>query len=70
MDADVDPYVTAIIGCAVMTGCGAAINTARVSSGDSVAVFGVGGVGLCVVQACANLGANPVIAVDLSQSRH
>ena len=50
MDKDVDPLVTSIIGCAVMTGAGAAINTAAVKEGDSVAVFGVGGVGLCVVQ--------------------
>jgi Zn-dependent alcohol dehydrogenase len=69
MDAAVPTDVTAIIGCAVMTGCGAAMNTARVRPGDSVAVFGVGGVGLCVVQASANLSASPVIAVDLSDEK-
>jgi Zn-dependent alcohol dehydrogenase len=52
-----------------MTGCGAAMNTARVRPGDSVAVFGVGGVGLCVVRASANLSASPVIAVDLSDEK-
>jgi Zn-dependent alcohol dehydrogenase len=57
--------VTAIIGCAVMTGCGAALNTAGVRANQSVAVYGVGGIGLCIVQACANIGAYPVIAVDL-----
>jgi len=57
--------VTSIIGCAVMTGAGAAINTARVRVGESVAVFGVGGVGLSCVQACANAGAYPIIVVDL-----
>ena len=69
MAGDVATDVTAIIGCAVMTGCGAAINTAKVQEGDSVAVFGVGGVGLCIVQACANVGADPIIAVDLSDEK-
>lgn len=61
--------VTAIIGCAVMTGCGAAVNAAQVRPNDSVAVFGVGGVGLCIVRACANVAADPVIAVDLSDEK-
>jgi Zn-dependent alcohol dehydrogenase len=69
MDADVPTDVTSIVGCAVMTGCGAVLNTAQVKPGNSVAVFGVGGVGLCVVQACANVGAGPIIAVDLSDSK-
>jgi Zn-dependent alcohol dehydrogenase len=65
----VDEQLTSIIGCAVMTGAGAAINTAHVRVGDSVAVFGVGGVGLCCVQACANTGAYPIIAVDLRDEK-
>ncbi|HLG12707.1 MAG TPA: zinc-binding dehydrogenase [Dehalococcoidia bacterium] len=69
MDKDVATDVTCIIGCAVMTGCGAAINTAKVRPGDSVAVFGVGGVGLCIVQAAANLSASPIIVVDLSDEK-
>jgi Zn-dependent alcohol dehydrogenase len=69
MDDDVATDVTSIIGCAVMTGCGAAVNTAKVRPGDSVAIFGVGGVGLCVVQACANLSASPIIVVDLSDEK-
>jgi Zn-dependent alcohol dehydrogenase len=52
-----------------MTGCGAALNTARVQAGNSVAVFGVGGVGLCVLQACANVGAAPIIAVDVDHAK-
>jgi Zn-dependent alcohol dehydrogenase len=52
-----------------MTGCGAAMNTARVRPGDRVAIFGAGGVGLCIVQACANLSAEPVIVVDLSDEK-
>ena len=69
MDSDVDTSVTSIIGCAVMTGCGAAINTARVRPGDSVAIYGVGGVGLCIVQACANMSCDPIIAIDLSDEK-
>lgn len=61
--------VTAIIGCAVMTGCGAVINTARVRKGESVAVFGAGGVGLASIQAAANIGANPIIAVDMADAK-
>jgi Zn-dependent alcohol dehydrogenase len=61
--------VTAIIGCAVMTGCGAVLNAARVRTNDSVAVIGAGGVGLCVIQAAANVGASPIIAVDLSKEK-
>ena len=41
--------VTCLIGCAVLTGAGAVLNTAKVRPGDSVAVFGVGGVGLCAI---------------------
>lgn len=54
-----------LVGCAVMTGVGAAINTARVQPGDTVAVFGCGGVGLNVVQGAALSGAARIIAVDL-----
>jgi Zn-dependent alcohol dehydrogenase len=61
--------VTAIVGCAVMTGCGAVIHSAKVRPGDSVAVIGAGGVGLCVLQTAANMGAHPVIAVDLSDPK-
>jgi len=68
-DTDVATDVTAIVGCAVATGCGAVLNTARVRPGDSVVVFGVGGVGLCAVQAAANVSAGPIIAVDLADDK-
>lgn len=61
--------VTSIIGCAVMTGAGAALNAAQVRPGDSVVVIGAGGVGLCVIQACANLDADPIIVVDLTDEK-
>lgn len=54
-----------LVGCAVMTGVGAVINTAKVEPGDSVAVYGVGGVGLNVIQGAVLAGAYPIIAVDL-----
>lgn len=66
---DIDREVTAIIGCAVMTGAGAVENTAGVRQGDSVAIFGVGGVGLSAVVAARNLEANPVIAIDLDEEK-
>jgi Zn-dependent alcohol dehydrogenase len=69
LDKDVATDVTSIIGCAVMTGAGAALNAARVRPGDSVAIIGVGGVGLSVVQACANLSAYPIIVVDLADDK-
>jgi S-(hydroxymethyl)glutathione dehydrogenase/alcohol dehydrogenase len=57
--------VAALIGCATTTGIGAVINTARVRPGESVAVFGCGGVGLSAVMGAKLVGANPIIAVDL-----
>jgi S-(hydroxymethyl)glutathione dehydrogenase/alcohol dehydrogenase len=55
----------ALIGCAVLTGAGAVFNRARVSQGDSVAVFGVGGIGLNAIQASFLAGATTIIAVDM-----
>ncbi|HEV8583426.1 MAG TPA: Zn-dependent alcohol dehydrogenase [Methylomirabilota bacterium] len=55
----------ALIGCSVMTGVGAVINTAVVPPGASMAVFGVGGVGLNAVQGGAMVAAQPIIAVDV-----
>ena len=66
---DINREATAIIGCAVMTGAGAVENTAGVRAGDSVAIFGVGGVGLSAVVAASNLGADPIIAVDLDDEK-
>ena len=59
----------ALIGCSVMTGVGAVINTAAVPAGASMAVFGVGGVGLNVIQGGAMVAAHPIIAVDLRTSK-
>ena len=69
LPADVPTDVTAIIGCAVMTGAGAVYHTAGVKERQSVAIFGVGGVGLAAVAAAAVVGADPIIAVDLSDDK-
>lgn len=55
----------ALLACGVITGFGAAVNTGKVQPGDSVAVIGVGGVGLNAVQGSRIAGANPIIALDL-----
>jgi S-(hydroxymethyl)glutathione dehydrogenase/alcohol dehydrogenase len=57
--------ITCLIGCAVLTGAGAVLHTAKVGLGQSVAVFGAGGVGLSAIGAAAIAGADPIIAVDL-----
>ena len=69
VDANIKRDVTSIIGCAVMTGAGAVENTAKVQAGESVVIFGVGGVGLSAVVAARELGANPIIAVDLDDAK-
>lgn len=61
--------VSCIVGCAVLTGAGAVLNTARVRPQDSVAVFGVGGVGLSAVRMASILEAYPLIAVDLHDDK-
>jgi NDMA-dependent alcohol dehydrogenase len=53
-----------LIGCGVTTGFGAAVNTAKIESGDSVAVIGCGGVGLSIVQGARVAGAGTIIAID------
>ncbi len=54
----------ALIGCSVMTGAGAVLNTAKVPAGASLAVFGAGGIGLNAIQGGDIVGASPIIAVD------
>ncbi len=62
--ASIDRKSAPLLGCAVTTALGVINNDARVGIGESVVVFGVGGVGLNIVQFAAMVGANPVIAVD------
>ncbi|MDP4796485.1 MAG: S-(hydroxymethyl)glutathione dehydrogenase/class III alcohol dehydrogenase [Rhodospirillales bacterium] len=57
------------IGCGVTTGIGAVINTAKVKPGDNVIVFGLGGIGLNVIQGARMVGANMIVGVDINPSR-
>ncbi len=61
--------VTSIVGCAILTGAGAVLNTARVRPADSVAVYGVGGVGLSAIKMASILEAHPIIAVDIKEDK-
>ena len=69
IDSAVPPEIAALFGCAVMTGTGAVVNTARVPPGASVAVFGLGGVGLAAVLGAVVSGAHPIVAVDTVQEK-
>src|SRR5262249_59136722 len=59
----------ALIGCGVTTGVGAALNTARIEPGSTVAVFGAGGVGLAAIQGARIAGARMIIAVDTVEGK-
>ena len=69
IDASLALDKAALFGCAVMTGVGAVTNTARVEPGTSVAVFGMGGVGLSAVMGARAGGAHPIFAVDRLDSK-
>jgi len=66
---DVPLAVAALVGCAVATGVGAAMYTANVHPGESVVVFGCGGVGLNILQGAALCGAETIIAVDTNPAK-
>ena len=67
--SDSDLRVAALFGCAVTTGFGVVENNAKLKMGESVVVFGAGGIGLNIVQAAALVSAYPIIAVDLYDTR-
>ncbi len=69
VDPDADPAAVGLLGCGVMAGIGAAINTGAVTRGKSVAVIGCGGVGAAAVAGSALAGAGKVIAVDLDDRK-
>ncbi|GAA3732448.1 alcohol dehydrogenase catalytic domain-containing protein [Leifsonia bigeumensis] len=64
ISSDIPDEVAAMFGCAVLTGVGAITNTAQVTAGQSVAVFGLGAVGLAAVMGAALVGAGPIFAID------
>jgi S-(hydroxymethyl)glutathione dehydrogenase / alcohol dehydrogenase len=69
IDPSVPFDVAALVGCGVMTGVGAAINTAKVTPGSTVAVIGCGGVGINVIQGARLAGAATIVAVDRMASK-
>jgi S-(hydroxymethyl)glutathione dehydrogenase/alcohol dehydrogenase len=69
IDDDIDLRYAALLACGVLTGVGAALNTATIRKGDSVAVVGCGGVGLNVIQGAKIAGAERIIAVDRFSSK-
>jgi S-(hydroxymethyl)glutathione dehydrogenase / alcohol dehydrogenase len=67
--ADISMEAAALLACGVITGAGAVTNTAGAEAGSSVVVIGAGGVGLNSIQAAAISGANPIIAVDMRDTK-
>jgi S-(hydroxymethyl)mycothiol dehydrogenase len=69
VDPAARPEAAGLVGCGIMAGFGAIVNTAKVQRDDTVAVFGCGGVGNAAIHAAALVGARKVIAVDLDQRK-
>ncbi|WP_408096551.1 S-(hydroxymethyl)glutathione dehydrogenase/class III alcohol dehydrogenase [Peredibacter sp. HCB2-198] len=71
--AKIDPKApldkVCLLGCGVTTGIGAVLNTAKVEKGANVAVFGMGGIGLSVIQGAKMAGANKIIAIDINDAK-
>jgi S-(hydroxymethyl)glutathione dehydrogenase/alcohol dehydrogenase len=63
------PQHAIMLGCALPTGFGCVVNTGRAKAGDSVAVFGAGGIGLSAIMSAAAIGCAPIIAVDVFQDK-
>jgi S-(hydroxymethyl)mycothiol dehydrogenase len=69
VDASADPAVVGLLGCGVMAGLGAAVNTGNVGRGDSVAVIGCGGVGDAAIVGARLAGASTIIAIDRDERK-
>jgi S-(hydroxymethyl)mycothiol dehydrogenase len=69
VDAAAEPEVAGLIGCGVMAGLGAALNTGGVTRGDTVAVWGCGGVGDAAIEGSRIAGARTIIAIDLDDQK-
>ena len=69
VDPAANPEHVCLLGCGVTTGIGAVHNTAKVQSGDSVAVFGLGAIGLAVIQGAKQAGAGRIIAIDTNPAK-
>ena len=69
INPEANPEQVCLLGCGVTTGLGAVKNTAKVQEGDSVAVFGLGGIGLAVIQGAKLAKAGRIIAVDTNPEK-
>ena len=69
IDAAIPPEIAALFGCAVLTGVGAVMNSAAVRPGESVLIYGLGGVGLAALLGAVASGANPIVAIDPSPEK-
>lgn len=69
VNPEANPEHTCLLGCGVTTGIGAVHNTAKVQEGDSVAVFGLGAIGLAVIQGAVQAKAGRIIAIDLNPAK-
>jgi Zn-dependent alcohol dehydrogenase len=69
VDRDIPPHIAALFGCAVLTGAGAVINSAAVRPGETVLIYGLGGVGLSALLAARASGAGVLVAVDPSAEK-
>ncbi len=69
VDPDADPAAVGLLGCGIMAGFGAAVNTGGVGRGDSVAVIGCGGVGCAAIAGAALAGATTIVAVDVDDRK-
>lgn len=69
VDADVDAAAVGLLGCGLMAGIGAAINTGEIKRGESVAVIGCGGVGIAAIAGAQLAGATTIVAVDIDDDK-
>lgn len=69
VDDPISAVDAAVFGCAVMTGTGALLNTAKIAPGETTAIFGLGGVGLCGVMGAKASGAEVIIGLDLDEGK-
>ena len=69
VDPEADPAAAGLMGCGVMAGLGAAVNTGEIQRGESIAVIGLGGVGMAAVAGAEVAGASTIIAIDISEDK-
>ena len=69
VDPEADPAAAGLMGCGVMAGVGAAVNTGEIQRGESIAVIGLGGVGMAAVAGAEVAGASTIIAIDISEDK-